>query len=861
MSEFFRKPIVKTLMLKGQEGQSIKGIEKTSTNGFVDTYTITLTDGTTSTFTVTNGREVSSIKKTGTSGLVDTYTIKFNDGTTSTFTITNGKAVSSIKKTKTSGLVDTYTIKFNDGTESTFTVTNGKTDYKPAVDALGKRIDNLILSSGTESSAEIADARTGYDGTTYDTLGAAIRAQVNKLNNGIGELDGAVFNVIQGIKDYTSNATILYDKFVSLYTSPLDGKILIDIIDKENICDCYVIPVNENDRFQVKGLTHKDKIYYYPLIVMSSASFADNSIGRDSIVTAENGNYSYWGYEAGIETYEFVIPKGVKTLIVNNFDKKLGFSINKYVEEKISKIPTKEEINGTLVNSLVNKYSLKTGANVTEGKYINGSGQLGYDVDYFVTDYIPINKDDCILSFENVNTQGIYNDYNNAFYDENHVFIRTFSANKLVRIPQNAKYIRCSFNKNIFNDIYFTTTSYYDYLTLMYNTLKIQCKIDIGDFKNDLSYDVIFNPVRETIIGYYREPYKGDNETYFEVGSKESVIDGKCTINVPRLSALVIDATKFAQNAGGNIEVKNYNDITKNDLILLSNNGGTQFEKGGILYNPYYFRKKENIISNNDNIMKSICRFGIAYGEPESVDSMKKAKIAGFNYFRTNLQITKDGVFVLWHDLALNKRYKNVYDGDNLVPYSDTDKIVISETNFDVLNTYKYGSTSAPKGIPTLEEMLKGCRANGMKLDIECKMAFTSEQIVNLYSLISKYAMVDKISVATLSNDNAKELANINKYIRVGLQYNKFTEVVKNAFIELTTLSNNVFWAGWRSMELTKEIVGFLSEHNIEYVCGSMVNYKDIDEYLAKPYAFYCTGMEIESDMSPLISKYIKNKY
>lgn len=90
MSGYFIKPIVKTLMLKGQAGQSIKGIEKTSTSGFVDTYTITLTDGTTSTFTVTNGREISSIKKTGTKELVDTYTIKFNDGTESTFTVTNG---------------------------------------------------------------------------------------------------------------------------------------------------------------------------------------------------------------------------------------------------------------------------------------------------------------------------------------------------------------------------------------------------------------------------------------------------------------------------------------------------------------------------------------------------------------------------------------------------------------------------------------------------------------------------------------------------------------------------------------------------------------------------------------------------
>ena len=45
---------VKTYMTKYQ---GIKEIKKTSTSGLVDTYTITLTDGTTSTFTVTNGEK------------------------------------------------------------------------------------------------------------------------------------------------------------------------------------------------------------------------------------------------------------------------------------------------------------------------------------------------------------------------------------------------------------------------------------------------------------------------------------------------------------------------------------------------------------------------------------------------------------------------------------------------------------------------------------------------------------------------------------------------------------------------------------------------------------------------------------
>jgi hypothetical protein len=40
---------------KGDTGNGIASIEKTSTVGNVDTYTITMTDGTTATFTVTNG--------------------------------------------------------------------------------------------------------------------------------------------------------------------------------------------------------------------------------------------------------------------------------------------------------------------------------------------------------------------------------------------------------------------------------------------------------------------------------------------------------------------------------------------------------------------------------------------------------------------------------------------------------------------------------------------------------------------------------------------------------------------------------------------------------------------------------------
>lgn len=148
MSENFRKPIVKILMLKGKDGdgKGISSIKKTSSSGLVDTYTITLTDGTMSTFTVTNGakgdkgdtgpqgqqgvkgqdgQSIKEITKTSTSGLTDTYEISLTDGTKKSFNVSNGKGIKSIAKTSTSGLTDTYTITYNDGTTSTFKVKNG----------------------------------------------------------------------------------------------------------------------------------------------------------------------------------------------------------------------------------------------------------------------------------------------------------------------------------------------------------------------------------------------------------------------------------------------------------------------------------------------------------------------------------------------------------------------------------------------------------------------------------------------------------------------------------------------------------------------------------------------------------------
>lgn len=157
---------VKVMLVKGADGDTIESINKTNTVGQVDTYTITLTNGTKSTFTVTNGKDgnnISNITKTGTSGLVDTYTVTLTDGSTTNFTVTNGNGIESIEKTSTSGLVDTYTITLTSGDTATFNVTNGETVNIPA---LKQEIFNTIYPVGAVYiTFDTANPSTIFGGT------------------------------------------------------------------------------------------------------------------------------------------------------------------------------------------------------------------------------------------------------------------------------------------------------------------------------------------------------------------------------------------------------------------------------------------------------------------------------------------------------------------------------------------------------------------------------------------------------------------------------------------------------------------------------------------------------------------------
>lgn len=110
-----------------------------------------------------DGRGITSIVKTATAGLVDTYTITYSDNTTSTYNVTNGAqgeagadgvGITSIEKTSTAGLVDTYTITMSNGTTTTFEVTNGK-------DGVDLGLANIVNDLTTGGATNVLSAEQG----------------------------------------------------------------------------------------------------------------------------------------------------------------------------------------------------------------------------------------------------------------------------------------------------------------------------------------------------------------------------------------------------------------------------------------------------------------------------------------------------------------------------------------------------------------------------------------------------------------------------------------------------------------------------------------------------------------------------
>ena len=146
---------------KGDDGNGIVSIVKTSTSGLVDTYTITYTDGDTDTFTVTNGSSASvdivtsweqtlSDSKVPSEKLVkNSLPTKVSDLSNDSGFITSSALGNYVQKSNTNGLLK------NDGTVDTsaYITSSALSNYVQTSSTTGLiKNDGTIMTGGTGSS-------------------------------------------------------------------------------------------------------------------------------------------------------------------------------------------------------------------------------------------------------------------------------------------------------------------------------------------------------------------------------------------------------------------------------------------------------------------------------------------------------------------------------------------------------------------------------------------------------------------------------------------------------------------------------------------------------------------------------------
>jgi len=238
----------------GNDGRGIANILGPSVNGLAKTYTIVYTDGTTNSFTVTDGASGA----TGPQGPQGEQGPQGLAGATGPQGVQGpagapGTGIASVLMTSTTGNVDTYTIHYTDNTTSTFTVTNGvdgavgpqgpqgeQGPQGPAGEGIPQILslngDQLTISGGNTVTIPINSGAPGADGRgitsvaktgtianvdtytiTYTDNTTSTFTVTNGTNgtNGVGISGIELINTVDNVKTYritfTDNSAYTYD--------------------------------------------------------------------------------------------------------------------------------------------------------------------------------------------------------------------------------------------------------------------------------------------------------------------------------------------------------------------------------------------------------------------------------------------------------------------------------------------------------------------------------------------------------------------------------------------------------------------------------------------------------------------------
>ena len=474
---------------KGEKGTGISSVEKTSTSGLVDTYTITYDDATTSTFQVTNGSKGDRGEQgeTGQDGI-------------------DGRGIESIDKTSTSGLVDTYTISYTDETTDTFEVTNGKDGdvteehLQEELDETTKMIFNIFPSvedTGTEitldETAEVKFKKIDLKGNTsqYTTTG----------KNLLGLLDGT--NTSGGLNVTRSNNKITFSGTASS-TYPNTGNVpyilaqgTYTISSTNNSYDFYLWFRNSsNETIYTANLSKGTKT-----ISITTNDVSSIVIGVEHLTT---------GTQYNIET-SIQIEQGSTATPYEPYTGGVASPNPSYPQDV--NVVTGDNTIDICGKNLFNKNTITTGA------YLKEDGTLlASSTDYITSDFIPIQPNTTYYKTQTLSPR-------TKFYDANKQVLNNTTYQDVsiggnagsFTTPNNAYYFRFTGNVNTSTGININNVMVH----------KGSTATTYEPYQQSQSYSINLGSLELCKLGDYQDYIYKENKKWYKYGAiGKVVLDG-----------------------------------------------------------------------------------------------------------------------------------------------------------------------------------------------------------------------------------------------------------------------------------------------------------------------------------------------
>lgn len=142
------------------------------------------------------------------------------------------------------------------------------------------------------------------------------------------------------------------------------------------------------------------------------------------------------------------------------------------------------------------------------------------------------------------------------------------------------------------------------------------------------------------------------------------------------------------------------------------------------------------------------------YAPENTMSSFYLGLLQGANGIETDVQVTKDGVLVLFHDNTLNR-------------VTDAVGEVADYTYEEIRKIKVFGNsvTGFYDRIVTLEQFLETFSSYNIKFAIELKKANEEQRVIDL---IKKYGIEHRTTITSFDFDYLKKVKDIDKTLRIG---------------------------------------------------------------------------------------------